>query len=980
MMARGDAAKLPNDLEMLWARGHLGAAMDTCLRLLAQHADDGAQRIPLAMDAADLALSLGLPSIGMQLISLVAQECTKSARRRDRPVFYASVVTLVRARTLMGHLEAAESELSTLGDIPRASAANRRRMHLAAVEVLARTGRLTTAACFFEELKRRSVRPTPAADLGRALVMYGRALADGGTRSEAIIACGKGAEMLQRFDPFVGRCATTMGPLPTPDRYEEVINGLAWAASRIVELSATVENDSSNTVLFAQAERAAALYRAFGCSLDAMAAYRTVSKIFYRSKRYADAARCATSVLNEVNDRLHGFMDGWTDGRRYELLREASKTGLDAALAIGDDRQEAFFRQVTSTSWLGPAADASRLADEAVELVDRLSSHDAIFQPTKLRTLWTVATNFGELQHAEQGLRAADRLVAEYRREAEGGDADERMNLADAYEQRSRCLEEVDRDGEAIDSLREAISIREKARPKRSIPAEPDPPYQRIIYLLARAGNWQEACAYATRAAGDASSSPANRRLAALQWIERQATYRARQDVALDTRFERIEILRYLAVRDERHRGDLIDLLVQVGGEQLVDRALPARELLDEAVKIARLPAEDQAERSARLGQTLERVGVIYRSIDAFDAARPFLAEAVRLWKELAADDPPAHRERLAYVFEEMCVLLERSGADAETLEAVVLEAVECHRLLVGDDHRSRDVFIHAIRRAADRLADLGRWSLSSTVLTDAVDVIGAARVEASPLLQDRAWVNLRVGRLTAAERDLDAAAELEPGNARVYLTRGMIHDHAGREDKAIRDFSRAIDLRPGYFAALSRRGAVYFALGRYDEALADLDAALNMTPGNAHARWLRGRTFLSLGRVDDATTELLRAVTLSPETSWHRYQFALALHVANRVEEREENLREAVRQAELELTDLTKNDLAVSVFNLSIYHAALDSPDESLRYCDEALSQEPLPDVLTEVRMDISELSRMMPSRANICCSLLAKISSGHS
>jgi Tfp pilus assembly protein PilF len=67
---------------------------------------------------------------------------------------------------------------------------------------------------------------------------------------------------------------------------------------------------------------------------------------------------------------------------------------------------------------------------------------------------------------------------------------------------------------------------------------------------------------------------------------------------------------------------------------------------------------------------------------------------------------------------------------------------------------------------------------------------------KAEPLL-GRALSYLALGNAKDAASDLDEAAQDDPQNAQIWMTRGLAYERLGDKNKAAGSYARAINLRP---------------------------------------------------------------------------------------------------------------------------------------------------------------------------------------
>lgn len=93
------------------------------------------------------------------------------------------------------------------------------------------------------------------------------------------------------------------------------------------------------------------------------------------------------------------------------------------------------------------------------------------------------------------------------------------------------------------------------------------------------------------------------------------------------------------------------------------------------------------------------------------------------------------------------------------------------------------------------------------------------------------AWRCLNEGNYEAALRELEVAQSLAPGNADVYLIKGIALGRLGRHKDALEAFDISTQLDPHNSYGWVNRGVALSSLGRYEEALRDFDRAIEISP-----------------------------------------------------------------------------------------------------------------------------------------------------
>lgn len=121
-------------------------------------------------------------------------------------------------------------------------------------------------------------------------------------------------------------------------------------------------------------------------------------------------------------------------------------------------------------------------------------------------------------------------------------------------------------------------------------------------------------------------------------------------------------------------------------------------------------------------------------------------------------------------------------------------------------------------------------------------------------------------GAADKAIDDYNVVIDLQPQNASVYGSLGMIYWVKNEYDRAIGNFDKAIALNGKrmdlYFPY---RGRCHFALGHFALAIADFDSALKRNANDADTLIARSFAFTGSGAYDKAIADADRAIKLSP-------------------------------------------------------------------------------------------------------------------
>ncbi|MGE0434631.1 MAG: tetratricopeptide repeat protein, partial [Planctomycetota bacterium] len=95
-------------------------------------------------------------------------------------------------------------------------------------------------------------------------------------------------------------------------------------------------------------------------------------------------------------------------------------------------------------------------------------------------------------------------------------------------------------------------------------------------------------------------------------------------------------------------------------------------------------------------------------------------------------------------------------------------------------------------------------------------------------------------------------------------LNRASCHARMGHFTDALGDVRRAMDLQPRDAAVWHTRGMIYREQGDLPAALADFNESLRIDPDSANTLNVRGGVLLDMNQVDDALRDFNRAISLN--------------------------------------------------------------------------------------------------------------------
>jgi adenylate cyclase len=145
-----------------------------------------------------------------------------------------------------------------------------------------------------------------------------------------------------------------------------------------------------------------------------------------------------------------------------------------------------------------------------------------------------------------------------------------------------------------------------------------------------------------------------------------------------------------------------------------------------------------------------------------------------------------------------------------------------------------------------------------------------------------RALAHSLYSEIVLAEREFDAAVQLEPCLFEAWYFYGRLRLHQGSFAAAAQMFERASKCRPDDYQTPLLLRQIYLALGRQAEAgdvarrgLELAERALRMNPDDVRALYLSCGALLALGRPDEARANAERALSIAPDDGGVLYNLA---------------------------------------------------------------------------------------------------------
>jgi len=157
-------------------------------------------------------------------------------------------------------------------------------------------------------------------------------------------------------------------------------------------------------------------------------------------------------------------------------------------------------------------------------------------------------------------------------------------------------------------------------------------------------------------------------------------------------------------------------------------------------------------------------------------------------------------------------------------------------------------------------------------------DLDGAlsAWTEASRLHPEDVELRIMIGDLLLRRNDrLDDALAVygrilqdDPGNVRIMVSMGSIHERRGQWQEAATLYRAALAVDPNYVRARSSLGAVLFKVGQYAEASQELQKATELSPRDLRSLVFAGLSQNHLGHYENALARLKEAVEVDPHSA----------------------------------------------------------------------------------------------------------------
>ncbi|MEK6324338.1 MAG: protein kinase [Acidobacteriota bacterium] len=120
-------------------------------------------------------------------------------------------------------------------------------------------------------------------------------------------------------------------------------------------------------------------------------------------------------------------------------------------------------------------------------------------------------------------------------------------------------------------------------------------------------------------------------------------------------------------------------------------------------------------------------------------------------------------------------------------------------------------------------------------------------------------------GKIDSAIQEFERAIELQPVSDDAHKWLGRCWQQKGEMEKAVRCFEKASQIRPGYWENYSSLGVCYYTFGHYRDAAEQFRRVITMQPDNYLGYDNLGGIYCLLGLYEDAVTMHRRAIEIYP-------------------------------------------------------------------------------------------------------------------
>jgi tetratricopeptide (TPR) repeat protein len=190
-----------------------------------------------------------------------------------------------------------------------------------------------------------------------------------------------------------------------------------------------------------------------------------------------------------------------------------------------------------------------------------------------------------------------------------------------------------------------------------------------------------------------------------------------------------------------------------------------------------------------------------------------------------------------------------------------------------------------------------------------------------------------QVGDCPKAEQLYKQIIQMDPSNADIWYSLGVICQDQRKVADAAVNFEHVVRLRPSSADAHYSLGSCLSDLGKREEAIVHYKQALKLTPDHAEALTNLAVMLAEHGSIDEAIGLFRQAIHCRPDFAKAHHNLGVALAQQEKMNEAEESLRAALRH---------KPDYAEACYNLANVQCAQGKRAEGIRVYRQALALKP--------------------------------------
>ena len=153
-----------------------------------------------------------------------------------------------------------------------------------------------------------------------------------------------------------------------------------------------------------------------------------------------------------------------------------------------------------------------------------------------------------------------------------------------------------------------------------------------------------------------------------------------------------------------------------------------------------------------------------------------------------------------------------------------------------------------------------------------------------------------KLNKLDESELSLKKAIKLKPEYAEGYYNLGITLNEQGRLNEAEKSYKQAIKLKPNFVLAHNNLGGVLKQLGNLEEAIVSYSEAIKLKASYFEAYINLGVTLKELNKLDESELSLKKAIKLKPEYAEGYYNLGITLNEQGRLNEAEKSYKQAIK------------------------------------------------------------------------------------